>query len=220
MFPLTPVGESCAFSFSSNKPSPSSDQPFLFTWIWVLAALGCCRGERGKKCQNHSSGYWLLNWKHIPCNTSKRARKKKVSLDMFHPSRQFFFLGYKNLSFQLFNKNKSQSVIVKMSGGKCNSLTRNYMSYLSPPKLLLQERAGGMHCIWTCFCCVGQEYFSMALQQLPPLHRSWREMPTLGCLLVFIHSCSTRACYSRWSRNEASEAELEVCGWPPDCRQN
>lgn len=105
-------------------------------------------------------------------NTSKSAREKIKSRYVSFLQAIFLPRLQESILFSCLIK-KSQSVIVKTSSGKCNSLTRNYMSYLSPPKLLLQEVcAGEMYCIGACASDVCQRYFPMALQWFPPRSKS------------------------------------------------
>lgn len=158
--------------FQQQQAKPQLGSARLFHLGLVLRKLAAEEVSVAENCQScrSGSGCWMENT--CIANTSKSAREKIKS--GYVSSLQAIFLPRLQESILfgcLIKKKKSQSVIVKTSSGKCNSLTRNYMSYLSPPKLLLQEvRAGEMYCIRTCASDACQSYFPMALQQFLP-HR-------------------------------------------------
>lgn len=167
VFPLTSEGESCALSSSSKNQSHSLDS-FNSACFWLY---GFWKGECGKEVAKPQLLLLAAVLKTHPLHTPQKVQRRKLSLSMFHFFVQVFFLSYKNLFSCLIKE--SQNVIVKTSSGKCNSLTRNYMSYLSPLKLLLQEvHTGEMYCIGACASDVCQRYFPVALQQFPCLHKS------------------------------------------------
>lgn len=135
-------GESCALPFNSKNQSNSLDGSFYSTWVWLQGNWLLKRWvwQRNAKATGLVTGCRTENT--FIANTSKSTREKIKSGYVSFLQAIFLPRLQESILFSCLikkKKKKSQSVIVKTSSGKCNSLTRNYMSYLSPLKLLLQE---------------------------------------------------------------------------------
>lgn len=100
VFPLTSGEKVVLFLLTAKIKEMAWMDPFIPPGFGCKE-IGCWKGECGKEVPKPQVLLLAAVLKTHSLQTPQKAQERKLSLGMFPFSRQFFFLGYKNLFFSV-----------------------------------------------------------------------------------------------------------------------